>query len=158
MADPNPGEWEIIKDENDIPIDSLVTAIHANLIPITIDPLVHPEAKVLYWHGRFITIYDDGGKIVSCLYNPVTKEIIQYTVPTWPDIEEPFDPSKIFCSGHIQLPDGKLLTAGGERNIPPVASRGLKYSFIFDSSVLYETNPDPNHGGIQKKWEQILQQ
>lgn len=143
MAEPHPGEWEILKDENEIPIDSLVTAVHANLIPITIDPEVHPEAKVLYWHGRFITNFDDGGKIVSCLYDPVTTEIVQYTVPVWPDIDEPYDPSKIFCSGHIQLPDGKLLTAGGERNIPPVASRGLKYSFIFDSTVLYETNPNP---------------
>jgi len=143
MSGPHPGEWEIVKDENNDPIDSLVTAVHANLIPITIDPETHPEAKVLYWHGRFITNYDGGGKIVTCLYDPVTAEITQFTVPVWPNIEEPYDPSKIFCSGHIQLPDGKLLTAGDERNIPPVASRGLKYSFIFDSSALIGTNPDP---------------
>ena len=143
MAAPHQGQWEIIQDLTRIAKDSLVTAVHANLIPIIVDPEVHPEAKVLYWHGRYITNYDDGGKIVSCLYDPKTTEIVQYTVPVWPNIAEPYDPSKIFCSAHIQLFDGKLLTAGGERNIPPVASRGIKYSFIFDSTQLVPTNLDP---------------
>lgn len=93
----HPGQWEILKDGNDDPIDSLVTAIHANLIPITTNPSVHPEAKVLYWHGRYITNYDDGGKIVSCLYDPVSKEIVQYTIPVWPDITEPLIHQKYFA-------------------------------------------------------------
>ncbi|MCB0727856.1 MAG: DUF1929 domain-containing protein [Ignavibacteriae bacterium] len=143
MAAPHQGQWEIIQDVSRNPKNSLVTAIHANLIPIISDPSQHPESKVLYWHGRYITNYDDGGKIVSCLYDPKTTEIVQYTVPVWPNITEPFDPSKIFCSAHIQLPDGKLLTAGGERNIPPVASRGIKYSFIFDSLRINLSNPGP---------------
>lgn len=142
MAKPQ-GKWEILKDENDNPIDSLVTAIHANVIPIIISSTERPKAKVLYWHGRFITNYDDGGKIVSCLFDPETTEIQQYTVPVWPDITDPYDPSKIFCSAHLTLADGKLLTAGGERNIPPVVSRGIKYSFIFDSLRLNLTNPGP---------------
>ena len=139
MAAPQ-GEWEIIKDENEIPIDSLVTAIHAVLIPITEIENDHPVGKVLYWHGRYITNYDDGGKIVTCLYEPETNNIIQYTVPVWPDITDPYDPSKIFCSGHLTLADGRVLTSGGERNIPPLASRGLKYSFIFDQGELGITN------------------
>ncbi|MEO7357480.1 MAG: galactose oxidase-like domain-containing protein [Ignavibacteria bacterium] len=142
MAIPQ-GEWEILKDQNNNPLDSQVTAVHANLIPIIINSTERPKAKVLYWHGRYITNYDNGGKIVSCLYDPETAEIKQYTVPVWPNITDPYDPSKIFCSAHLTLPDGKLLTDGGERNIPPVASRGLKYSFIFNTLRLNQTNPGP---------------
>ena len=86
MAAPHQGQWEIIQDVSRNPKNSLVTAIHANLIPIISDPSQHPESKVLYWHGRYITNYDDGGKIVSCLYDPKTTEIVQYTVPVWPNI------------------------------------------------------------------------
>ncbi len=135
------GEWEILKDQYNNPIDSLVTAVHAVLIPVTGSPTEHPKGKVLYWHGGYITNYDNGGKIVTCLFDPETSEIVQYTVPVWPGITEPFDPSKIFCSGHITLADGKVLTSGGERNIPPVASRGLKYSFIFDQTQISLQNP-----------------
>lgn len=143
MPAPDPGHWEVVLDSNNDPINSLVTAVHANLIPVIVNPGSHPEGKVLYWHGRYITNFDDGGKIVSCVYDPETKEIIQYTVPVWPVTSDPMDPSKIFCSGHIQLADGKILTAGGERNIPPVASRGIKYSFIFDQAQLSESIPRP---------------
>jgi len=55
----------------------------------------------------------------------------------------PIQASKIFCSGHCFLPNGKLFVAGGELNNPypdafePTApDRGLRYSFIFD--------PDPD--------------
>ncbi len=135
------GQWEILEDSSGNPVDSLVTAIHAVLIPVTENPTEHPKGKILYWHGRYITNYDNGGKFVTCLFDPDTFEIVQYTVPVWPGITEPFDPSKIFCSGHITLEDGRVLTSGGERNIPPVASRGLKYSFLFDQSQISLQSP-----------------
>lgn len=132
MAEPI-GEWE-----EDAPEDSKVVAVHACLTHL---------GHVLFFHCRSYPFW-------TRLYDPGTNEISEenYVVPKWPVYYEAASPlvqaytiqaSKIFCSGHCFLPNGKLLVAGGELNNPypdafePIApDRGLRYSFIFD--------PDPD--------------
>jgi len=111
--------------------DSKVVAIHACLLH---------TGKVLFFHCRSYPFW-------TRLYDPETNEVLpqNYVVPKWPviyDEEDPpylIQPSKIFCSGHCFLQDGRLLVAGGELNSPypdsyePIApERGLRYSFIFN--------------------------
>ncbi|MCB0727470.1 MAG: DUF1929 domain-containing protein [Ignavibacteriae bacterium] len=125
------GEWE--EGVNLPPIDSKVVAIHACLTNL---------GQVLYFHCRSYPFW-------TRLYDPVNNSVSDYNlvVPKWPIYYEedennpsyPIQPSKIFCSGHTFLPDGKILFAGGELNNPypesfsPTApDRGLRYSFIFD--------------------------
>jgi hypothetical protein len=125
------GEWE--SGVSLPPEDSKVVAIHACL--------THLE-EVLYFHCRSYPFW-------TRLYIPRTNKVskVNYVVPKWPvyynAIGEtpgyPIQASKIFCSGHCFLPDGRLLVAGGELNNPypdsyePIApDRGLRYSFIYD--------------------------
>ena len=54
------------------------------------------------------------------------------------DVPTPWD---AFCAGHVFLPDGKLLVAGGTKNyedlnaVPRVEYGGLKDSYIFDPAT-----------------------
>jgi hypothetical protein len=144
------GVWVVLTGITHEPVDSQVTAIHAHLIPILTESEEHPKAKVLYWHARFASLYTFENppnaipNFLSCLFDPETNEIVQYFIPKWTqNIGDNIDPSKLFCSGHTHLEDGKLLTAGGERNQPPWGVNGTKYSFLFDSSTLNDTDPRP---------------
>lgn len=149
MPTPHPGKWNILMD-NSIepkPIDSLVTAIHAHVVPVQLVQNSHPKAMILYWHGRYLSNYVFGpGEvppiIVTCLFDPDTNEITQYGVFRWSD--DASDPSELFCSGHTFLANGMLLTAGGERNQPPYninGAGGTKYSFLFDPFVFSNSEP-----------------
>ena len=138
------GKWVVLKDAMNQNVDSLVTAVHANLIPVPVGSGQHREGKVLYFHARYVSNYDEGWKFVSCLYDPATNEIIQYTIPPWSEtIGADIDPSKLFCSGHTLLANGMLLVAGGERSQPPWGANGIRYSYLFDPSVLDDTDPRP---------------
>ena len=150
MADPTQGKWDILMDENDNPVNSQVTAIHAHVIAVPNGATNHPICKILYWHARYPSNYTTDNfettpNFISCLFDPVTNVIEQFIIPRWNDIigDENLDPSKLFCSGHAQLANGMLLAAGGERNQPPWLSNGTKYSFVFDPSVLNNTTPLP---------------
>ncbi len=164
MAGPHKGKWNIVKvtvDNVEIELDSLVTAIHAHLIPILTESEIHPKGKVLYFHARYPTNYsynDDPIPVfISYLFDPETNELIQYTVPRFPeDIGVDVDPSKLFCSGHTHLADGTLLVAGGERNQPPWGSNGTKYSFLFDSSVLNQNSPVLGNLQVEQLRGQLL--
>lgn len=134
---PTYGEWETA------PEDSKVVAIHACLLH---------TGYVLFFHCRSYPFW-------TRLYHIDSNTVLEpnYVVPKWPIYYEagldtqayPIQASKIFCSGHSFLPDGKLLVAGGELNNPypdafePLApDRGLRYTFIFNSPPPY----DPNEG------------
>ena len=149
---PNQGEWNILKvtiNNEEVDLDSQVTAIHAHLIPVPTGTESHPVGKILYFHARYPSNYvnfenEPTPNFVSILFDPETNEMTQFTIPRFPDdIGVDVDPSKLFCSGHTFLADGKLLVAGGERNQPPWGSNGTKYSFLFDPSVLSDTLPQP---------------
>lgn len=154
------GEWEF--GDNLPPQDSKVVAIHACLTHI---------GQVLYFHCRSYPFW-------TRVYDPQSNSIPNYNlvVPKWPVYYEadennpayPIQASKIFCSGHCFLPDGKILVAGGELNNPfpdsfiPIApDRGLRYSFIFDpnneSDPWSITGPENNPHIMEKgRWYPTL--
>jgi hypothetical protein len=149
---PSQGEWNILKvtiNNEEVNLDSQVTAIHAHLIPVPTGTESHPVGKILYFHARFPSNYvnnenEQPPNFVSVLFDPETNGMTQYTIPRFPAATGvDVDPSKLFCSGHTHLADGKLLVAGGERNQPPWGSNGTKYSFLFDPSVLGDPDPQP---------------
>lgn len=120
MSIPYSGTWEIAVQ------DSLVTAIHAVLLP---------NKNVLYWHGRYMPV-------LCAFYNPSNNTAAWDTaLPNWPppdsvnpnynDNEAPV----IFCGGHTFLADGSLIIAGGERT-RPISDyfRGLKYTYKYSGS------------------------
>lgn len=138
-------DWTWEDGANLPPQDSKVTAVHACLTRL---------GQVLFFHCRSYPFW-------TRIYDPVSNTVFadNYVVPKWPVFYEagentpayPIQPSKIFCSGHCFLPDGRLLVAGGELNNPypdayePIApDRGLRYSFIFDPAPVVDPGPpDP---------------
>ncbi|RDV08314.1 DUF1929 domain-containing protein [Arthrobacter sp. RT-1] len=75
------------------------------------------------WEGQFLP-----GTFQTHIWNPTTNT---YTsIPT---------PSDMFCSGHVTLPDGKILVQGGTEayaGTPESASyKGLKSSYVFDPAT-----------------------
>lgn len=136
-------KWEV--EANLPPQDSKVTAVHACLTHL---------GQVLFFHCRSYPFW-------TRIYDPNSSTVFadNYVVPKWPVFYEagestpayPIQASKIFCSGHCFLSDGRLLVAGGELNNPypdayqPIApDRGLRYSFIFDPVPVVDPGPpDP---------------
>ncbi len=119
---PTWGTW----DEG--PNDSKVTGIHASLF------YDGGAGKVLIFHCRSYPMW-------SRVYDHETNEMNEANleVPIWP--LTPIEPSRIFCSGHCFMADGRLLVAGGEKDFPypdyyfpsnEQQVRGQNYCFIFD--------------------------
>ncbi len=65
----------------------------------------------------------------------------------WTDIDTPDD---VFCSGHVQLPDGNVLILGGNKAYPVPGGHGyegLKASYIFNiTTMTYQQVNDLNTG------------
>ncbi|MEO8666565.1 MAG: galactose oxidase-like domain-containing protein [Ignavibacteria bacterium] len=114
---------------NEGPADSKVTAVHA---------VLDHTGKVLIFHCRSYPMW-------TWYYDPELDEMVgsHLDVPIWPVATEPrpIEPSRIFCSGHCFMSDGRLIVAGGEKDTPypyqyiaPAFQpfRGLDYCFIFD--------------------------
>jgi hypothetical protein len=68
------------------------------------------------------------GTFTSAVYQPKTGTFI--SVPT---------PADMFCSGHVQLPDGRVLIMGGNKAYPAADGshgyEGLKGSYVFDPNT-----------------------
>lgn len=79
------------------------------------------------------------GTFTSALFDPVDGTF--QTIPT---------PADLFCAGHVQLPDGRVLVMGGNKNYPVLGGHGyegLKDSYIFDPSTNgYSRTNDMNAG------------
>jgi hypothetical protein len=119
------GKWDLLVDQNDLPIDSNVTAIHASLLP---------EGKVLYFHARYA---GHSANYTSYLFDPIDNSMSERIITVWSMFDsDGIQPSALFCSGHTFLADGKLLVAGGERTRPPVSFRGIKYSYKWNGTSL----------------------
>ena len=56
--------------------------------------------------------------------------------PSTNGFQEVVTPADMFCSGHVTLPDGRILVAGGNASYPgvngEVAFKGAKFSYLFD--------------------------
>jgi hypothetical protein len=127
------GEWSALKR-----VPSL--AIHA---------VVLPTGKVL-WFSR--TPDDDGG--TAHLYDPAGRST---AVPP-PMVEHGNGqtlPANIWCGGQAQLPDGRVLVAGGNLAYPTGDKdpqhghgyRGARWSFVFDPfTETWERGEDMVHG------------
>jgi len=91
---------------------------------------------VLLKNGNVLLIAGSGnsvdnfaaGTFKTALYQPSTGTFIN--VPT---------PADLFCSGHVQLADGRVLVMGGNKAYPTadgsVGYEGLKDSYIFDPAT-----------------------
>ncbi len=121
------GVWDVAKR------DSPVRSIHAALLR---------TGKVLLVAGSGNDEKNFGSKTFrSVLWDPETGE--------FKDIPTPWD---AFCSGHVFLPDGRLLIAGGTRTYedlqktPKQEFEGLPDSYIFDPiTERYEKVDDMNY-------------
>lgn len=84
------GHWQVV----DMPATYQLNSIHATLLP---------TGKVLLIAGSGNNVKNfNGGAFKSTLWDPVNNTFQK--IPT---------PKDMFCGGHTQLPDGRLLIAGG---------------------------------------------
>ncbi|MDY7089374.1 MAG: galactose oxidase early set domain-containing protein [Actinomycetota bacterium] len=108
------GAWQVM------PFDSPVRAIHA---------VVLHNGDVLLVAGSGNNLDDfEAGTFKTAVYKPSTGTFVD--VPT---------PADLFCAGHVQLADGRVLVMGGNKDYPSadgtVGYKGLPDSFIFDPST-----------------------
>ena len=108
------GVWQVL------PFNSPVRGIHA----------------VVLRNGNVLLVAGSGndpdafaaGTFSTAVYQPATGTFIN--VPT---------PADLFCSGHVQLPDGRVLIMGGNKAYPAADGshgyEGLKNSYVFDPST-----------------------
>lgn len=119
MAGPHPGKWEIVEP------NAQVNATHAILLH---------TGRVLYFRSGYPPRPD--GTSESRVWDPATGVISTQIIPKWPADPNDIDPPLLFCSGHCALPDGKILVAGGHRQLLQEEAngefRGLQYTYIFD--------------------------
>lgn len=125
-ADCADGRWEVLQTEN--PVRSMHSVVLNN-------------GKVLLIAGsgndpeKF-----EAGTFTSAVYDP---EAGTYkTIPT---------PVDMFCSGHVQLSDGRVLVMSGNKGYPSadgtVGYQGYKDSYIFDPATeAYSRTNDMNDG------------
>ncbi|MFE9424764.1 galactose oxidase-like domain-containing protein [Kitasatospora sp. NPDC006697] len=80
------------------------------------------------------------GTFNSAVYDPGTGTFAQ--VPT---------PADMFCSGHVQLPDGRVLIMGGTKAYPAADGshgyEGLNTSYVFDPATNAYTQADDMNDG-----------
>lgn len=120
------GSWAVL--DYNIPI----RAIHSTLLK---------NGKVLLIAGSGNSVENfNAGSFKAAVWDPVANSFTTLDVP-----------SDMFCSGHVTLPDGKVLIQGGTSSYPtdPLAVNygGIKDSYIFDpdTNTFTRTN-DANEG------------
>lgn len=68
-----------------------------------------------------------------------------FKASVWDPISNTFNtlnvPKDMFCSGHVVLPDGRVLIQGGTKAYPTAANGGVDYAGLRDSWIF---NPDTN--------------
>lgn len=120
------GSWEVL------PYESPVRGVHS----------------VLLHNGKVLLIAGSGnspemfkaGEFRTTVFDPATG--------TFTDVPTPAD---LFCAGHVQLPDGRVLVVSGNKAYPDPNGgadyRGLKASYIFDPVTnAYTRTNDPQDG------------
>lgn len=110
------GHWDFL----DIPAEFKINSIHASLLH---------TGKVLLIAGSGNNQKNfDANKFESVLWDPATNDFKM--IPT---------PKDMFCSGHTQLPDGKLLVAGGTKRYEKLKGDATKAGGLM---VVHNEDPD----------------
>ncbi|MFI5669301.1 galactose oxidase-like domain-containing protein [Streptomyces sp. NPDC051704] len=120
------GRWEVIPAKNP------VRSMHA---------VVLKNGKVLLIAGSGNDIAQfNAGTFTSAVYDPANGSF--KTIPT---------PVDMFCSGHVQLSDGRVLVMSGNKGYPSADGRigyqGLKDSYVFDPATEAYTKTNDLNGG-----------
>ncbi|MHA7288680.1 galactose oxidase-like domain-containing protein [Arthrobacter sp. MDT3-24] len=108
------GSWEVLSTQ--LP----VRAIHSTML----------------YDGRLLLIAGSGNDGESFTAGSFKAVVWTPTTNAFKEIAVPYD---MFCAGHVTLPDGKVLLAGGTDAFPttddgPTAFKGSKKSYYFDPS------------------------
>ncbi|RMI31950.1 DUF1929 domain-containing protein [Nocardia stercoris] len=111
---------------------SPVRAIHSAMLP-------GGKVLLIAGSGNDPTAFA-AGTFTSTLFDPSTNRFTN--IPT---------PADFFCAGHVQLPDGRLLVMGGNKDYPAADGshgyEGLASSYIFDPATdTYTRANDLNAG------------
>ncbi len=120
------GMWDVLPTQNP------VRAMHAVV-------LKNGKVLLIAGSGNSAEMFA-AGQFTSAVYNPA--DGTYKTIPT---------PDDMFCSGHVQLSDGRVLVMGGNKAFPAADGshgyEGLKSSYIFDPSTeTYVRVNDMNDG------------
>ncbi|GAA4675422.1 hypothetical protein Prum_029600 [Phytohabitans rumicis] len=108
------GQWQVM------PYQSQVRGIHA---------VVLQNGKILLVAGSGNdTAAFRAGTFKTAVYDPATGTFTNVTTP-----------EDLFCAGHVQLADGKVLVMGGNKQYPTADGtsgfKGLKSSYLFDPAT-----------------------
>jgi Domain of unknown function (DUF1929) len=113
------------------PVQSTSLGAWSGVLPLPVPPIhagLFPNGKIIFW------AYDDDS---STNLNKLTRTFLWNPVLNDTPLEIDQPNSKLFCSGHSLLPDGRLLTIGGIIRPTPLgqAQLGIKDTSIFNSST-----------------------
>ncbi|QXE34990.1 DUF1929 domain-containing protein [Streptomyces sp. GMY02] len=120
------GRWEVLPTEN--PVRSMHSVV-----------LHNGKVLLIAGSGNNTDMFE-AGTFTSAVYDP--EDGSYRTVPT---------PDDMFCAGHVQLSDGRVLVMSGNKGYPSadgtVGYQGYKDSYVFDPvSETYSRTNDMNDG------------
>ncbi|MEU3658313.1 galactose oxidase-like domain-containing protein [Streptomyces sp. NPDC032940] len=120
------GRWDVLPTEN--PVRSMHSVV-----------LHNGKVLLIAGSGNDPEMFE-AGTFTSAVYDPATGEY--RTVPT---------PKDMFCAGHVQLQDGRVLVMSGNAGYPSadgtVGYQGYKDSYVFDPETeTYTKTNDMNDG------------
>ncbi|MFJ8545485.1 galactose oxidase-like domain-containing protein [Streptomyces sp. NPDC093586] len=120
------GRWDVLPTEN--PVRSMHSVV-----------LHNGKVLLIAGSGNDPEMFE-AGTFTSAVYDPETGEY--RTIPT---------PKDMFCAGHVQLQDGRVLVMSGNKGYPSadgtIGYQGYKDSYVFDPQTeTYTRTNDMNDG------------
>jgi hypothetical protein len=120
------GRWDVLPVRN--PVRSMHSVVMHN-----------GKVLVIAGSGNDPALFE-AGTFTSAVHDPATGTF--KTIPT---------PVDMFCAGHVQLQDGKILIMSGNKGYPSadgsIGYQGLKDSFVFDPETETYTRTNDMNGG-----------
>nr|WP_233604482.1 galactose oxidase early set domain-containing protein [Micromonospora sp. HM5-17] len=108
------GKWQVM------PYEATVRGIHA----------------VMLHNGKVLLVAGSGNDPSAFAAGTFKTAVYDPTNGTFTDVPTPAD---LFCAGHVQLRDGRVLVMGGNKDYPSadgtVGYKGLRNSYIFDPAT-----------------------
>ncbi|BCJ58327.1 hypothetical protein Jiend_17490 [Micromonospora endophytica] len=120
------GKWEVM------PFESPVRGIHS----------------VVLHNGKVLLIAGSGNDPEAFAAGTFTTAVYDPADGSFTNVATPAD---LFCAGHVQLADGRVLVMGGNKDYPTadgtVGYKGLRDSFLFDPATNTYTRTNDMSGG-----------